>query len=173
TPTGLTADIGRAVIGAVTGIVANNKVYDGTLVASLNTDGASFVGKIGADSLALVGASGGFADKNAGVGKTVAIAGIALAGADAGNYTLASDVASTTADIAAARLNVLASGVNKVYDGATGATVILADNRIAGDALTLASGGANFADKNAGAGKAVSVSGIVVGGADAGNYIAN
>eukprot|EP01041_Mallomonas_annulata_P020547 gene20547-40352_t len=57
------------------------------------------------------------------------------------------------------------------FDGEpTAATVALTDNRIAGDALSLTGGVAAFADKNAGSGKAVSVSGIVLSGADAGNY---
>ena len=47
----------------------------------------------------MAGASGLFADKNAGVGKTVSITGLSLSGTDALNYTLASSIASTTATI--------------------------------------------------------------------------
>ena len=56
---------------------------------------------------------------------------------------------------------------------ATGATLTLGDNRIAGDVLTISNSGASFADKNAGANKTVTVNGIALGGADAGNYIVN
>jgi hypothetical protein len=51
--------------------------------------------------------------------------------------------------------------------------VTLADNRVAGDVLTASNTAANFADKNVGTGKAVSVSGIALTGTDAGNYSVN
>ena len=44
---------------------------------------------------------------------------------------------------------------------------------VAGDAVTVADTLSTFADKNAGAGKTVTVSGITLGGADAGNYSYN
>ncbi|HAT31713.1 MAG TPA: hypothetical protein DCW29_12940, partial [Janthinobacterium sp.] len=81
--------------------------------------------------------------------------------------------AATSAAITPRALTVQASGVDRVYDGGVAAGATLSDNRVGGDALTLASGAASFADKNVGAAKAVSVSGIVVGGADAANYTFN
>ena len=172
-PSGLHADITRAAIVGVSGIVARDKVYDGGTGASLDTGAAGFTGMVEGDALSVGAASGRFADKNAGAGKAVAISAIALAGADAGNYTLASDVAGATATIAAAPLVVRASAANKVYDGGVAASVVLADNRIAGDSLTLASGAASFADRHAGSAKTVTVSGITLGGADAANYLVN
>src|SRR6185436_14445859 len=76
-------------------------------------------------------------------------------------------------DITARSLTVSATGVNKVYDGTTAATVTLSDNRIAGDVLTTSYTSAAFADKNVGTGKTVSVSGISISGPDAGNYTFN
>ena len=95
-----------------------------------------------------------FTDKNVGTGKTVTVAGIAITGTDAGNYTLASTTATTTANITPLALTVSATGVNKVYDGTTAATVILTDNRVAGDSFTDADTSATFTDKNVGTGKA-------------------
>ena len=46
----------------------------------------------------------------------------------------------------------------------------LATDAIGGDAVTAAYTSASFADKNVGNGKTVSVSGISISGADAGNY---
>jgi hypothetical protein len=46
----------------------------------------------------------------------------------------------------------------------------LSTNALAGDAVVANSASATFADKNVGNGKAVSVSGISISGADAGNY---
>ena len=42
---------------------------------------------------------------------------------------------------------------------------------MAGDTVTAAYTTATFSDKNAGTGKTVTVSGITIGGADAGNYV--
>jgi filamentous hemagglutinin family protein len=172
---GVRADIGKASISAIAGIVAANKVYDGGTAASLNLAGASFNGMVAGDALSLASGPilGTFSDKNAALGKTVAISGLGLAGVDAGNYVLASSQASTTADITPATLTVSASGVNKVYDATTNAAVSLRDNRIGNDQLSIASNGASFSDKNAGAGKTVTVAGISLSGTDAGNYVVN
>jgi hypothetical protein len=67
-------------------------------------------------------------------------------------------------------LTVTATGVNKVYDGTTAAAVILADNRLNGDSLSISYAMASFADKNVGVGKVVTVTGINITGADAANY---
>ncbi|OEZ84001.1 heme/hemopexin-binding protein precursor [Janthinobacterium sp. HH103] len=170
-----TASITPASISAISGIVAANKVYDGGTAASLNLAGASFNGMVAGDVLSLAGGPvlGAFSDKNAATGKTVNISGLGLAGADAGNYVLASSLASNTADITPAALTVSATGINKVYDATTNAAVSLRDNRIGNDQLNIASNGASFSDKNAGAGKTVTVAGIRLSGADAGNYVVN
>ena len=75
----------------------------------------------------------------------------------------------TSADITARALLISATGINKIYDGNTSATVTFSDNRVAGDVLT-ATGSASFADKNVGTGKSVTVTGTSLAGADAGNY---
>ena len=174
-PTGLTASITPASIRAIAGIVAANKVYDGSTAASLNLAGASFNGMVAGDALSLASGPvvGTFGDKNAAAGKTVTISGLGLGGADAGNYVLASNQAGTTADITPATLTVSASALNKVYDATTNAVVTLRDNRIGNDQLSIASNGASFGDKNAGVGKTVTVAGIRLSGADAGNYVVN
>ncbi len=147
------------------GVTSVNKVYDGTTAATVSfTDD-----RLSGDQLSEI-AMAAFADKNVGTGKTVSVTGISLSGPDAGNYTLASTTASTTADITPRTLTVSAAAVNKVYDGGTTATVTLTDNRIAGDQLTDSDTSATFADKNVGAGKTVTVTGISISGADAGNY---
>ncbi|MDH1866514.1 YDG domain-containing protein [Pseudomonas chengduensis] len=97
-PTNLTANISRAEISAVTGITAEDKTYDGSTTATLNTSNASFTGLIGSDVLTVSG-TGAFADKNAGENKTVNISGLTLGGADAGNYILVNNTANTTASI--------------------------------------------------------------------------
>ena len=168
-PTPLTANItGKAL--TVGGITASNKVYDGTTAATVNVAGATYTGLVAGDVLA-VNATGTFADKNAAVGKTVTLTS-GYTGADVANYTITNQ-GTTTADITAKALTVAATGINKVYDATTAATVTLADNRIAGDVLTTGYTSAAFLDKNVALGKAVNVAGITLAGADATNYSFN
>ncbi|WP_312436762.1 YDG domain-containing protein [Janthinobacterium sp.] len=168
------ADISKATITAVAGITAGNKVYDGKTAASLDTSGATFTGMMADDQLT-ASASGAFVDKNAATGKGVNITGIALGGADAGNYKLSGTTAVAKADIAKATITAVGGIVagNKVYDGNTAATIDTSGatfgGMVAGDSLTASAGGA-FGDKNAAKGKTVNIDGIALGGTDAGNY---
>ena len=118
-------------------------------------------------------ASASFANKNVGTGKPVSVTGISISGARRGQLHLTNTTATTTADITARALTVTATGVNKVYDGTTTATVTLNDNRVSGDVFTSSYTSASFADKNVGNGKPVSVTGISISGTDAGNYTFN
>ncbi|HEX2099427.1 MAG TPA: YDG domain-containing protein, partial [Candidatus Synoicihabitans sp.] len=155
---------------------AENKVYDGTTAATLATGSASLSGIIAGDTVAIDGSSttAAFGDKNVGTGKLVTITGLGLTGADAGNYTVTSS-ASAIADITPRALT--ASGVvadHKVYDGTTAATLSFAGfdggGIVAGDDVHLGDYIASFADKNVGTAKTVTVSGLGLTGADAGNY---
>ena len=110
-----------------------------------------------------------FNNKNIGTGKTVTVTGITLTGTDAGNYTITSATATGTASITLRSLTISATASDKEYDGNTTASVTLTDNRITGDVFTV-NKTATFNNKNIGTGKAVSVSGITLTGADAGNY---
>ena len=150
---------------------AANKIYDGTTAATISTRSVS--GEVGGDNVTLTGGTATFSDKNVGNGKTVTGTGFTLAGTDAGNYALASATLNANADITPRALTVSATGINKVYDGTTAATVTLSDDRVSGDDLTVDYAGASFADPNVGTGKPVSVSGICLNGADAGNYSFN
>jgi filamentous hemagglutinin family protein len=140
-----------------------NKVYDGTTAATVIASDNHF----GTDVVD-INRTANFTDKNVATGKTVDVTGVSLGGADAGNYTVANS-GTTTADITAARLAVTYSGVNRVYDGSTAATVTTSDNRLGADDI-LINRTANFSDKNAATGKTVNVAGVSLSGTDAGNY---
>jgi len=163
-----TADI--TALGITGSITAGNKVYDATDLATIT--GRSLVGAIAGDVVSYSGGAASFSDKNAGTGKTVSGTGLTLTGADAGNYTVNTS-ATTTADITKAALTVSSIGQNKVYDATPSATVTLVDNRLGSDVLALGYGAASFNDKIIGAAKTVAVTGIALGGADAGNYSFN
>jgi filamentous hemagglutinin family protein len=144
---------------------AANKVYDGTTGATVTLSDSP----LGGDVVSLNYSSSSFANKNAGTGKVVTVSGISASGPDAGDYTISPTV-TTTANITPAPLAVTATGVNRVYDGTTGATVTLSDSPLAGDIVYVNYSSASFAGKNAGTGKVVTVGGLTAGGADAGDY---
>ena len=151
----------KALTGA---IVADGKTYDGTTDATVH---GSLDGLVSGDSVAL-DTAGSFADKNTGNGKLVNVTGT-ISGTDAGNYLLSSN-ATTTANIAQKALTGAIVADGKTYDGTTAATVQgWLDGVVSGDAVTLATAG-SFADKNAGNGKLVNVTGTI-SGTDAGNYV--
>ncbi len=153
------------------GLAATDRVYDGSTAVAINSTGGSFSGAIAGDDLSLpaAGLVGAIADRHVGTARPVSLSGLALAGADAANYTLTS-AAPLTVNITPRTLVASATAADRLYDGSTGASLTFSDNRIAGDALTLAAS-ASFADKNAGSGKVVTVGALSLSGADAGDYV--
>src|SRR5207244_3391522 len=104
------------------------------------------------------------------------VTGVALSGGDAVNYTV-SQPSGLTANITAKNLTINgAVAQNKQYDGNTTATVDFTGATLSGviapDVVSINSTGytATFANKAVGNGKAVTVSGVVLSGGDAGNY---
>jgi hypothetical protein len=176
-PTALTANITAASVAVtgvaiVIGVTAQNKVYDGTLNATLT--GGSVTG-VGSDAVSLVttGATGTFATKDVGNGKAVTASGYTLTGIDALNYTLVQPTG-LTANITPASLSITGvTAQNKVYDATLSAT--LTGGSVTGlgsDVVSLVTTGAtgSFATKDVGNGKAVTASGYTLTGTDAGNY---
>jgi hypothetical protein len=157
-------------LGITGSIAAAHKVYDATTAASIT--GRTLGGVLGTDDVSYVGGAAAFSDKHVGTGKTVTGTGLSLSGADAGNYTVNTS-ATTTANITPRGLTVAAHGVDKVYDGTATATVTLTNDRLGTDAVTDGYASATFADKNVGTNKSISVTGISISGADAGNYTFN
>ena len=161
----------------VAGVTAQNRVYDATFAAALNLGSAALVGVVSGDTVTLVtsGAAGAFATKTIGTGKTVTVSGLALSGTHATHYTLTQPT--TTASITAKTLTV--SGLtarNRLYDGTAVAGLELGAASLVGiagsDTVTLQTGSAQgaFANAAVGTAKAVTVTGLSLGGSDAGNY---
>jgi hypothetical protein len=162
TPKGLTGSFG-----------AENKIYDGTAAAAIKPVPAPALdGVVDGDDVFLdgTGASASFADKHAGEDKPVTATGFALAGADAGNYTLAMNT--SAADIIPGSLTGSFTADDKVYDATTEATISgrsLA-GAVAGDDVQLSGGTATFDDRHVGHDKVVTATGLVLAGADKDNY---
>ncbi|PKH65957.1 hypothetical protein CXF61_03435, partial [Psychrobacter sp. 4Dc] len=92
-------DIAKAQIKQVSGITADNRIFDTSTNATLNTQSAQFDGIFGTDELTVGSATGQFENSLVGVDKTVNITGISLSGADAANYDLINTTATARADI--------------------------------------------------------------------------
>lgn len=171
----LTATFKKVVLLSNLTFTANNKPYDG----NANATGSVSInpGVITAPDVVTVSyGAASFADANVGTGKTVTFTGVALGGADAAKYHLAGTTGTATANITAINLTVAgAVANNKVFDGNTTATVNYGAASLVGviapDVVTLVTPGtATFDTKNVGVAKTVTVSGLTLGGAAAGNY---
>ena len=168
-PSGLAANITAKPL-TVTGTTAG-KTYDGTTTAPLT--GATLQGVIAGDTVTLGNAStGAFATDNAGTGIAVTTS-FTLQGADKDNYSISQP--SLTGDIAQKTLTVTGAVVSsKPYDGNRNATV--SGGTLAGVVgsedvnLNASAVSGLFNDKNAGTGKAVTVSGYAITGTDIANY---
>jgi len=173
----------------LSGLTANNKVYDATVNASIATLG-TVSGVLGLDDVQVStsAVTGAFSDKNVGNGKTVTLTGFTMGGAEASNYKI--DSATTTANITPKALTVsgLSVAATKVYDGTTTAAPLGTANlqdaiaagtgtssdgkAYAGDAVSVTGtpvGTYNSKDVTAAAN--VSISGLSLAGASSGNYV--
>ncbi|KOS07323.1 hypothetical protein AM493_15715 [Flavobacterium akiainvivens] len=153
----------------ITGVTANDKVYDRNDTATLSGT-ATLNGLIEGDAVApdATNATAVFNNATAATGKPVTVSGFALTGDDAANYTV-SQPTGVTATISPKTITATIAGVNpaKVYNGNTTATFtgVVLDGVIAPDAVTATSG--TYATRNAGEGNAIT---ITLGGAQAANY---
>jgi hypothetical protein len=165
----------------LSGLSANDKVYDGTTVATLSSNNVVLVGVINGDSVSLVtnGYIANFATANVGTYIPVGVSGLTLSGVSAGNYTL-NQPTGLNANITGKGVTIT-SGLtanNKVYDGTVAASlssnaVVLA-GVLGGDVgnVSLNTNGyvANFASANVSNNVPVSVSGLTLVGSESGNY---
>ncbi|KPF50946.1 hypothetical protein IP87_16855 [beta proteobacterium AAP121] len=169
-------------IDGITGATATPRVYDGTTTVAVVVSGSGSIAPSSADIVAgdTVGinlpeggiTTGSMANKLAGTGKAVAVDGLTLSGADAGNYVVTATTG-ITVDIAKKVLTAVYTGVNRVYDGSTAATATgTSADIIGGDVVLIGGTGVFTGDgaRNAGTNKAVSVLNGTLSGADAVNY---
>lgn len=158
----------------ITGLSAQNKVYDGNTTATVN--GTAVVsGKVGSDDVTVTAGSAAFADENVGSGKTVTFTGYTLSGAKAGNYNLTAQPASVTANITAKPVTVTVTATDRDYVSGNRNVVLVAGSvtgAIGGDTVNVDVSGATgtMENEDAGTGKAVTVTGVALSGTDAGNY---
>ncbi|NOU48613.1 MAG: hypothetical protein HOO86_16350, partial [Bacteroidales bacterium] len=117
-PTGLSAEITAKEL-TVSGATADDKIYDGNTDATIS--GASLVGIVGLDDVALDALTGTFATEIVGTHSVTAT--LTLMGTDKDNYSLTQPTG-LSAEITAKELTVSgATADDKLYDGNTDATI--------------------------------------------------
>jgi filamentous hemagglutinin family protein len=159
---GVYGDITPATL-TVTGLTANNKVYDSTTLATFS--GGSISGVIGKDQVFVN--SGTFASKN--VGNGVAATAV-LTGDQALNYT-ATGLTGYSANITPLSLSITNQvAANKVYDSTTTASLSggTLSGVYSGDSVSLTQAG-DFSSKNVGTSISI-VASNSLSGTDASNY---
>jgi subtilase family serine protease len=166
-----TASAGISPLSVTVTIAAADKTYNGSAAATLNSE--TLTGIVGADSVTLTGGAAAFATKDAGSSKVVTLNGVALGGAQSADYALANPAPTTTANITPLSITGSVTSANKVYDGATNATIATRTltGVIGADAVTLTGGTANFNSKDVSAATMVTVTGLTLAGAQAGDYV--
>ncbi|MCY0858736.1 YDG domain-containing protein [Cupriavidus sp. D39] len=111
----------------LSGVTANNKVYDGTSVAGVNVSGASASG-VNGETLVVTanGAVGVFSTTHAGNNLAVSISNVTVANGTGlvSDYNVTALASTATANITPAGLTVAASGGTKVYDGLNGSVAV-------------------------------------------------
>lgn len=175
-PLTATANIAQRVISDMSGFGSIVKTYDAKLSAPLSTQYAQTHEAITGDNVMLYATDASFGDKNVGLNKVVRLHGLELIGADAANYALATNAQWYQGSINKALIADIQGLIaeNKVYDGTTHVQLNQDQVKLAGafigDQLNLEIGQAQFATKNAGQDRLVSVSGLTLNGQDAQNY---
>jgi hypothetical protein len=180
-PVVLAANITPALL-TVTGLIAADKVYDGTTSAMVDISGAMLVGVVDSDTndvaLDTNAVTAAFADPNVGTNKPVTVYGFVLTGNATNNYTL-TPPAGLTASITPAPLVVTGiTASDKTYDGTTNVTIDASGATLVGvvdsdtndisletNAMTAA-----FVDPSAGTNKPVIVGGLTFSGSATSNY---
>ncbi|HEY3800735.1 MAG TPA: YDG domain-containing protein [Caulobacteraceae bacterium] len=157
-----------------------SKVYDGTNGATLNSSDYSLTGVVAGDSVTLASpTSGTYANQNVGTGIGVSVNGFTLGGADAANYSVNAGTSAAAGTITPKQLTASLTGtVQKNFDGTTVATLAagnyLLTGVVSGDHVALndpAQG--SYDTAAAGTGKAVTVTGLALSGAQASDYTVN
>ncbi|MBR3306823.1 MAG: InlB B-repeat-containing protein [Lachnospiraceae bacterium] len=159
----------------ITGITAENKVYDGNKTATVS--GAAVLKKIKDDSivsaLSISNITAEFADKNVRDNKAVTITGGTLS--DAENYILIPGATTgLTANITPKPVTITGlSAKNKVYDTTTAATVTgtaVINGKVGNDDVTVSAGTAAFDNANVSDNKTITFKSYSLTGEDASNY---
>jgi autotransporter-associated beta strand protein len=123
----------------VTGVTAQNKIYDSTSIATIDIGSAVLTGVLNGDQVSLnpLGYSASFNSPNVGAGKPVTVTGLSLLGSGATNYVLAQPTG-LTATIAAAPLSLRANSLTILSGSAVPTLTFTATGLVGADTTTTA-----------------------------------
>jgi hypothetical protein len=158
---------------SISGITANNKIYDGTTAANLNYPTiTTAMGLVNGDNLSVT-ATGTFSDANAGDGKTVTISDLTLSGSSVGNYKLAdsNQQTYTTANISKKTATItLSSAAVSLFDNCMEAFTATLSEYEAGSTVIVTTGNASYYTVNASelnnGVSTITITGVEAGSAD-------
>ena len=160
-------------------VAAQTKTYDGNTVADTSKFRAALNNVVAGEENSVKATATGAAynSKNVAAASTIDYTGVALSGAEAGNYTLAATTAQGTGIITKRALTVdTVAAQSKTYDGTTAADTskfqATLGNFVAGEEGSVAAtaAGAAYNDKNVAGANKVGYTGLALTGAGAGNY---
>ncbi len=118
-PSGLSADITPAELTVAGSFSVENKIYDGTVDATIVNDNLQLEGVISDDEVSLSNVSIAFVTQNAGTGIQLVITSAKITGPDTTQYTFSlNDAPVTYADIIKKELRITADNQTKEFDGA-------------------------------------------------------
>lgn len=158
----------------ITGVtVEGSKVYDGKKTCKIVNAGI-VNGAVAGDDVSVVAGTAEYDNKNAGP-HAVSFKGFSLTGEKAGNYILSSQPASLSATIAPREVPASVTPAGRTYEKGNIEVAInegtISDVIMGDDVLLDISGGVGtMEDANAGKDKPVTITGLTLSGADAGNY---
>ena len=175
--TGIGTIVRRALtLGAV---AAQTKTYDGNTLADTSKFRAALNNVVAGEENSVKATATGAAynSKNVAAASAIDYTGVALRGAEAGNYSLAATTAQGTGTITKRALTVdTVAAQSKTYDGTTAADTskfqATLGNFVAGEEGSVAAtaAGATYNDKNVAGANKVGYTGLALTGAGAGNY---
>ena len=160
-------------------VAAQTKTYDGNTLADTSKFRAALNNVVAGEENSVKATATGAAynSKNVAAASTIDYTGVALSGAEAGNYSLAATTAQGTGIITRRALTVdTVAAQSKTYDGTTAADTskfqATLGNFVAGEEGSVAAtaAGAAYNDKNVAGANKVGYTGLALTGAGAGNY---
>ena len=158
-------------------VAAQSKTYDGTTAADAGKFRAALNNAVAGDNVTAAAATATFNDKNVAAAHRIDYTGVALAGADAGNYSLAATMAQGDGTIMRRTLTVgTVTAQTKTYDGTTAADTskfgAVLNNVVTGEESSVAATatGAAYNDKNVAGANRIDYTGVALTGTGAANY---
>ena len=157
-------------------VAAQTKTYDGTTAADAGKFRAALTNAIAGDSVAATATGAAYNSKDVAGANTVNYTGVALGGADAGNYSLDAVAAGTGTITRRALTFDAVAAQTKTYDGNTNADAAqfsaTLGNIVAGEenSVSATAAGAAYNDKNVAGANKVSYTGVALTGTGAANY---